>query len=41
MLQDIYNEKAFNLNKMSDYRRNSLAQKLRKDLLNSLIYRPF
>ena len=35
-----YNEKAFTVSKMSDYRRFSLAQKLRKDLLNHVIYRP-
>ena len=35
-----YAKKAFNIEKMSDYRRNSLSQKLRKDLLRNLIYRP-
>lgn len=39
-LKQEYALKAFNIEKMSDYRRNSLAQKLRRDLLRSLIYRP-
>lgn len=38
-MYQVYAQKAFNVEKMSDYRRNSLAQKLRKDLLRNLIYR--
>ncbi len=36
----LYNSKAFLPNKLNFYRRNSLAQKIRRDLLRLIIYKP-